>query len=145
MIEIRCEGAAPSPAAYPVIRAAAQRALDVHSVEGDLTVLIAGETAMRGISQTFRDQDSVTDVLSFPTREGEEGAAADGYLGDIVICLPRAKTQAVAYGHSLFRELAFLAVHGTLHLLGYDHMTPEEEDVMREKQREILKRVTNSE
>ena len=62
-------------------------------------------------------------------------------LGDVVICRTRAKEQAETYGHSLLRELSFLAVHGCLHLLGYDHMTEADERVMREKQTEILDRI----
>ena len=60
------------------------------------------------------------------------------YLGDIMICYDRAVEQAETYGHSLLRELSFLAVHGVLHLLGYDHMTEADERVMREKQTTIL-------
>ena len=74
-----------------------------------------------------------------------EGAALigspDGYLGDIMICRSRAVEQAAEYGHSLSRELAFLAVHGTLHILGYDHMNEAEEQVMRGRQRTILERI----
>ena len=140
MIEIFCNGAALHPAAYAVIRAAAEQTLRHHEQEGDVSVLITGETQIQETNKTFRALDSVTDVLSFPTGEGED-AAADGYLGDIMICLPRAKEQAKAYGHSLSRELAFLTVHGALHLLGYDHMTAEDEGVMRKKQEEILERL----
>ena len=59
-------------------------------------------------------------------------------LGDIIICLPRAKAQAKEYGHSLKREVAFLALHSLLHLLGYDHMMPEDEQQMTALQTEIL-------
>ncbi|MCL2695295.1 MAG: rRNA maturation RNase YbeY [Clostridiales bacterium] len=140
MIEILCEGVTLNPTAYPVIRNAAEQSLRCLGQAGDLTVLVAGETRITETNKTFRGQDSVTDVLSFPTREGE-GAAADGYLGDILICLSRAKEQAKAYGHSLSRELAFLTVHGVLHLLGWDHMTEEDELAMRQKQREILEKL----
>ena len=80
----------------------------------------------------------MTDVLTFPAWEGEDPLSADGYLGDIMICYDRAVEQAETYGHSLLRELSFLAVHGVLHLLGYDHMTEADERVMREKQTTIL-------
>ena len=80
----------------------------------------------------------MTDVLTFPAWEGEISLSADGYLGDIMICYDRATEQAKEYGHSLTRELSFLAVHGVLHLLGYDHMTEADERIMREKQTAIL-------
>ena len=81
----------------------------------------------------------MTDVLTFPAWEGDAILCPpDGYLGDIAICFERAKEQAEEYGHSLERELAFLSVHGALHLLGYDHMQPEDEKKMFSKQDEIL-------
>jgi probable rRNA maturation factor len=87
--------------------------------------------------------DRPTDVLSFPLWEPDEEWVIDEEeervaLGDIVISLPKAKEQAEAYGHSLNREVGFLAVHGFLHLLGYDHETKEEEKEMFAKQEEIL-------
>ena len=81
------------------------------------------------------------DVLSFPALEGELLLAPPGYLGDIAICYARAVEQAKEYGHSLERELAFLAVHGALHLMGYDHMTPDEENEMVRRQEEILNKM----
>jgi probable rRNA maturation factor len=81
----------------------------------------------------------VTDVLTFPAWEGDALLCPpDGYLGDIAICYERAVEQAEEYGHSLERELAFLAVHGALHLLEYDHMEPADEQRMMQKQEEIL-------
>jgi len=135
MVEILCEGVTLTPVTHAVIRVAAEQSLKSHGQTGDLSVLVAGETRMREANKTYRGLDSVTDVLSFCVCEG------DGYLGDILICLPRAKEQAKAYGHSLSRELAFLTVHGALHLLGYDHMEEEEEAKMRQKQREILEKL----
>jgi probable rRNA maturation factor len=84
--------------------------------------------------------DRVTDVLSFPTAEPGE-TPPDGFFGDIVICPDRAMEQAREYGHSLTRELAFLTVHGALHLFGYDHMEKREETYMLERQRAILERM----
>ena len=86
--------------------------------------------------------DRPTDVLSFPAAEGGEfPAIPDSFLGDIAISLPRAEAQAEEYGHSLLRELSFLAVHGTLHLLGYDHMTDEDRAEMFARQNEILEKM----
>lgn len=117
---------------------AALAALEREGRDGDLTILVDTPDRIQTLNREFRNVDSVTDVLTFPAWEGEISLSADGYLGDIMICYERAKEQAVSYGHSLKRELSFLAVHGVLHLLGYDHMTEADERVMREKQTAIL-------
>ena len=120
------------------IERAAQAALESEGRDGDLTILIDTPERIQTLNREFRNVDRITDVLTFPAWEGEISLSADGYLGDIMICYDRAKEQAAEYGHSLERELSFLAVHGVLHLLGYDHMTEEDERVMREKQTTIL-------
>jgi probable rRNA maturation factor len=120
------------------IERAAQAALDFEGREGDLTILIDTPERIQTLNRDFRNVDRVTDVLTFPAWEGEISLSADGYLGDIMICYARAKEQAEEYGHSLERELSFLAVHGVLHLLGYDHMTEPDEHAMRERQTAIL-------
>ena len=117
---------------------AALAALESEGRDGDLTILVDTPDRIRTLNRKFRSVDTVTDVLTFPAWEGEISLSADGYLGDIMICYERAKEQAASYGHSLKRELSFLAVHGVLHLLGYDHMTESDERVMREKQTAIL-------
>lgn len=123
------------------VAAAAAAALDYEGRKGDLSVRIDTPQSIQTLNRDFRKVDSVTDVLTFPAWEGEDPLGGDGYLGDIMICYERAALQADEYGHSLLRELAFLTVHGVLHLLGYDHMTEEEERVMREKQTMILTRM----
>lgn len=120
------------------IERAALAALASEGRDGDLTILVDMPERIQTLNREFRNVDAVTDVLTFPAWEGEISLSADGYLGDIMICYERAKEQAASYGHSLKRELSFLAVHGVLHLLGYDHMTEAEERVMREKQTAIL-------
>jgi probable rRNA maturation factor len=99
---------------------------------------------MQEINREYRQIDRPTDVLSFPLYEPEEEFVLEEEeefvtLGDIVISMPQAQLQAKEYGHSLQREVAFLAVHGFLHLLGYDHETEEEEKEMFARQEEILK------
>jgi probable rRNA maturation factor len=92
-----------------------------------LTVQLAENEEIRRLNRQFAGIDSVTDVLSFPA-EDEPYATEPGeplYLGDVIIAVPVAKTQAAATGHSLMVELQMLAIHGTLHLLGYDHHTPQ--------------------
>lgn len=107
---------------------------------GNVGVLLTSEAEIRRLNRDYRQVDSVTDVLSFPAWEGEAIAAPpDGYLGDLAICTARAAQQAETFGHSIERELAFLTVHGTLHLLGYDHIRPDDERQMRALQTGILK------
>ncbi|MDR2867114.1 MAG: rRNA maturation RNase YbeY [Acholeplasmatales bacterium] len=89
------------------------------------------EDAMLEMNNYYRHLDYATDVLSFPSDEEDS-------LGDIFICRSKAKEQAHNYYHSLLQEVAFLSVHGYLHLLGYDHQTPQEEQVMMQKAQEIL-------
>ena len=120
------------------IKRAAEAALAFENRSGDLTILIDTPERIQTLNREFRNVDRVTDVLTFPAWEGEISLSADGYLGDIMICYERAKEQAAEYGHSLERELSFLAVHGVLHLLGYDHMNEPDEHIMRERQTEIL-------
>ncbi|AEH47180.1 rRNA maturation RNase YbeY [Parageobacillus thermoglucosidasius] len=99
---------------------------------------------IRIINRDYRGKDQPTDVISFALEEKGEGeieivgADAPLLLGDIIISIPKAKEQAEEYGHSFMRELGFLAVHGFLHLLGYDHKTEEEEKIMFSKQKDIL-------
>lgn len=103
-------------------------------------ILVLNEEEMQEMNRQYRGKDSVTDVLSFPAVQAGE-QPQDGYYGDILLCPLRARAQAEAYGHSVERELAFLTVHGALHLLGYDHETPEEEALMRQAQSTILERM----
>lgn len=112
--------------------------------ECEISVSIVDNEEIRQINRQFRNIDKATDVLSFPMLTFQEGEQAerneDGeiLLGDIIISLERAREQAAEYGHSLKREIAFLTAHSMLHLLGYDHMTPEEEEEMFRRQKEIL-------
>ena len=139
MIELLDELGQCEPPVGELIRRAVETALRTTGRSGDVSVMLTDEQQIQRLNASFRQIDRVTDVLTFPAWEGESVAAPpDGYLGDIAICIPRAKEQAASYGHSLERELAFLAVHGALHLSGYDHMVPDEEKVMFEKQEEIL-------
>ena len=110
----------------------------------EISLSIVTNDEIHDINKQFRNIDSPTDVLSFPQLTFEEGEEADVnengeiVLGDIIISIDRAREQAEEYGHSLKRELAFLSVHSMLHLMGYDHMVPEEEEDMFRRQKEIL-------
>ena len=86
-------------------------------VRGEVSVVLAGEHLLRRLNREFRGKDRATDVLSFPGAGGEEG------LGDVVISVPTAERNARRQGHTVPRELDILALHGFLHVLGYDHET----------------------
>lgn len=112
--------------------------------ECELSVTFVDNEAIREINKEYRGKDSATDVISFALEEmGEEeikiiGAEMPRVLGDIIISVDRTKEQAEEYGHSFHRELGFLALHGFLHLLGYDHIEKEDEVIMFTKQKELL-------
>jgi probable rRNA maturation factor len=110
----------------------------------EVSVTFVTNEKIREINREYRNKDSVTDVISFALEELGEGeveligADIPRILGDIIISIAKAKEQADEYGHSFMREFGFLAVHGFLHLLGYDHMTEEDEHEMFTLQKEIL-------
>lgn len=139
MIDLQTELEQVQESALELIRRAVSFALENGGVCGDVCVLITDAEEIQSLNRTYRKIDRVTDVLTFPAWEGEAILCPkDEYLGDIAICYERAVEQAEEYNHSLERELAFLAVHGSLHLMGYDHMTKEDEAAMFAKQEEIL-------
>ena len=129
---------------YKLIENVISEALKYEGVSDntEISVTIVDNEEIRKINNKFRNIDRATDVLSFPLIDFDnEDLPNDGskiYLGDIIISIERAKEQANEYGHSLDREVGFLTAHSMLHLLGYDHMVPEEEKVMFAKQEEIL-------
>lgn len=109
-------------------------------------VIIVDNSYIHRLNKEYRGIDRVTDVISFALEdEKNENYTDKRILGDIYISLDKAKEQAKEYRHSLDREICFLAVHGLLHLLGYDHQNKEYEKIMFAKQKEILdgKRFTN--
>lgn len=139
MIDVQTELDCLPAKAEELIRRAVEHALVKNSASGDVCVLITDAEEIQRLNASYRNIDRVTDVLTFPAWEGDAILCPpDGYLGDIAICFERAEEQAGEYGHSLERELAFLSVHGALHLLGYDHMQPDDEKKMFSKQDEIL-------
>ena len=102
-------------------------------------IIIVDESTIHEINKTYRGKDSVTDVISFALEDDKTFIKTDyRILGDIYICLEKAKSQAKEYGHSFLRELSFLTIHGLLHLLGYDHMKKEDEVIMFNLQEMIL-------
>jgi probable rRNA maturation factor len=97
---------------------------------GEVSVAFVNNQQIKELNNKYRDIDEATDVLSFPID--------DEMLGDIIISTRRAAEQAEEYGHSLKRELAYLTVHGMLHLFGYDHHSQEEKNEMRQKEERVL-------
>ena len=105
----------------------------------NFSIVFVGNEKIQELNKNYRGIDRITDVISFAFEDNDKVLYNNvRFLGEIYICIPRMKEQAVMYGHSETRELAFLTVHGLLHLLGYDHMTKEDEKVMFELQEVIL-------
>ncbi len=105
-------------------------------------IIFVTNEEIHNINKTYRNTDRVTDVISFALEDNSDNdlsATGIRVLGDIYIALDVAYDQAKEYGHSNLREVCFLATHGLLHLLGYDHMIESEEKIMFSKQEELLK------
>lgn len=143
-----------------IIRKVVDAALEFEDCpyEVELNVILTSNEEIAMINRDYRDLFVPTDVLSFPmvdyTIPGDFSGLDDDnvedyfnpetgelMLGDIIISMDKVAEQAEKYGHSRERELGFLVAHSMLHLFGYDHMEPEETEVMEEKQRDILKLV----
>ena len=119
----------------------AETCLRVEGIDqsAEISMLLVDDCQIRDLNKTYRGQDKPTDVLSFPLWEKDEPYSAEILLGDIVISLETAQRQALEYEHSLSREVAYLMVHGLLHLLGYDHLDHQEKMIMRQQEEKILK------
>ena len=109
----------------------------------EVCISLVEDREIQSLNREYRGRDVPTDVLSFPLIDRDDldkqvPTEIEVLLGDIIISAERADEQAKEYGHSFQRELAYLTVHGILHLLGYDHSSPQEEKVMRAKEEEIL-------
>jgi probable rRNA maturation factor len=115
----------------------------------ELSIIFVDEKAMEQLHLQWMDEPGATDVLSFPMDELRPGTESEptpaGLLGDIVICPTVAEKQAVAAGHETINEVLLLTTHGVLHLLGFDHVDPEEELEMFGIQKSILKQYYESE
>ena len=117
-----------------------------------LSIQVVDDDVVQRHNRIYRQQDAPTDVLSFAIQEGSPfasempdalAAELDSELGDLLLALPYASRQARRYGHSLAGEIQLLVVHGTLHLLGFDHDTVERQASMWRKQSEILAKLTH--
>lgn len=122
---------------YQAIVEACQVALGQEGIEDEVAISLSlvSPEEIQELNRTYRQVDSVTDVLSFPINESFDGHLE---LGDVVINLDWIASQAQEYGHSFKHELQYLTVHSILHCLGYDHMDPEDKKVMRAREKEIM-------
>jgi probable rRNA maturation factor len=123
-------------------------------VKTEISMILIDDNEIKQINKEFRGIDKATDVLSFPAFDDQEDfnllindcSAVDMnsealVLGDIAISLETANRQSIEYGHSFYREAAYLTVHSILHLLGYDHMEEDEKKVMRDREEIIMNKV----
>ncbi|MCL5611584.1 MAG: rRNA maturation RNase YbeY [Chloroflexi bacterium] len=127
----------PLPVASELIERAASAALAHQSGDGDITIVLTDDAQLRQLNRDYLRIDEPTDVLSFPASEIDPETGVR-YLGDILLSLPRAESQARAAHHPLQAEAQLLVVHGVLHLLGHDHATAEKKSRMWQAQAEIL-------
>ena len=116
-----------------------------------INIILTNPDNIRKINNEYRNIDKETDVLSFPMFEKEEienlkdnGNNIEEPLGDIIISIKKVEEQAIEYGHSFERELAYMLIHGFYHLMGYDHMNDEDKKQMREKEEGVLNKLNIS-
>ncbi|MBI5037760.1 MAG: rRNA maturation RNase YbeY [Candidatus Kerfeldbacteria bacterium] len=106
------------------------------------SIAFVSNSVIRRLNKTYRRKDAPTDVLSFAERESASGWLDQNYLGDIVIAYPYARRQARLQGISIRQELVWLVTHGFLHLIGHDHMRPQEQRRMLALEKKIINRFT---
>ena len=140
MINIETNPSIDTSLAPDVLERAALAVLAHQSVDGDLTIVLTDDAQLHELNRDYLGIDAPTDVLSFPASETDPETARR-YLGDILISVPHAGEQAKAAGHTLEAEVQLLTVHGTLHLLGYDHAEAKEKKRMWKAQAEALERL----
>ncbi|HSL46860.1 MAG TPA: rRNA maturation RNase YbeY [Anaerolineales bacterium] len=138
MIHIESE----TPFPENLLKNAAKAALEhqSESLDAELSIILTNDARLHELNLNYLGIDAPTDVLSFPASETDPETGAR-YIGDILISMPRAESQAEAAGHSLEAEVQLLVVHGVLHLLGHDHADMEEKARMWKAQAEILERI----
>ncbi|HHV26260.1 MAG TPA: rRNA maturation RNase YbeY [Tissierellia bacterium] len=113
-------------------------ALEEKGFDTEISVSFVNNKEIQELNREYRNVDSSTDVLSFPMTD-DFSLIHIPILGDIVISLEKALSQAEEYGHSFNREVAYLTAHSMFHLLGYDHMKEDEKQVMRKKEKQVMK------
>jgi probable rRNA maturation factor len=114
--------------------------LEGKSFNYEISLTFVNNEEIRELNKKYRNIDRETDVLSFPL-EQDESLFPMPMLGDIVISAEKALEQSIEYGHSFVREIAYLTAHSMLHLLGYDHMNETEKQIMRKKEKNVMKKL----
>ncbi len=137
-VHIRWDRRPAQPAAEALREVLSGCLARLRTENAEIHLVLTGDQTIRELNQRFRDIDRATDVLSFP--DGDELPSGRRFLGEIVISLDSARHQAEALGHGEVRELCELALHGTLHLLGYDHLRDQGEmnEIELKLRRELL-------
>ena len=128
------------------VKRAVDKAGELYGLKNaEVSITLTNNEHIHELNLRYRGIDRPTDVLSFALNEGEEPEIFDGpavdVLGDIIISVERTVEQAAEYGHSVQREIAFLTVHGMLHLLGYDHMEEADRIEMRREEEFVMKKL----
>lgn len=125
---------------YPkVLENVIDKVLEKEKVKNSIfTIIFIDNKKIKEINKEYRNKDIETDVISFALMDEKDMISPMNILGDIYISIPKMVSQAKEYGHGEVREICFLCTHGLLHLLGYDHMTKEDETEMFGKQEEVL-------
>ncbi|MDD7290237.1 rRNA maturation RNase YbeY [Veillonella caviae] len=136
------EGIKQDTAIESIIQKVCDEVSRVYGLDDDeLSILLCNNEKIHELNKEYRGIDRPTDVLSFALNEGEDydGSEEENHLlGDMIISLEKTKEQAIEYGHSFERELAYLTTHSCLHILGYDHMTDEDKKEMRMEEEFVL-------
>lgn len=142
MVSIQVKRTVRLPVSKSSLQRAAQMALDLIDPDNkaDLSIVLGDDSLLHKLNKKYLNVNAPTDVLSFPSGEVDPDTQSY-YLGDIVISLPRANEQASIAGHALVDELQLLVVHGTLHLLGYDHLKIADKKAMQAAQDKILNKL----
>jgi len=140
VINIETNPSLQTDLAAEALERAALAVLARQSIDGDLTIVLTDDAQLHELNRDYLNIDAPTDVLSFPASETDPKTARR-YLGDILISVPRAEEQARAAGHAPEAEVQLLVVHGTLHLLGFDHAGDDDKARMWKVQAEILERI----
>ena len=138
MVHLQAEFPFPQNLLEDAVNAAL--AQESESPDSDLSIVLTDDSRLQQLNRDYLGIDAPTDVLSFPASETDPETGVR-YIGDILISIPRAQTQAETAGHPLESEVQLLVVHGVLHLLGHDHAESEEKARMWKAQAEILERL----